>query len=843
RYKFDPNWNVKVSTRKTTSGWDIYPYFSYGNSMLESNVPSYEMGGTMPNLSVGKCTYELTSYGRHVTSGTFTVTGEFGQKVALNDIPEQYQSFQVNVSSASANGGKEIPVEVVMDITTPDGQTNRISSPASDSKPAFIPFLPVGSRIKAAVSYDADAYPFIKGVSPANGEYTLVYDNDRQQSLDFAFEAIAKRSITGKTVTGTGADKKAVAYANVIVSQPITRNDGSSYTHKTVATSDENGDFTIPDAYAGYAGKIEIRAVGYSVAESTLASGTSAASLGEISLDYYGDYAIIPFLSKEPSALRGADGNFAKDDDGKTIGNELDGSLIDADASLLSINTIEINGTIYQRGTDWFEMERDGQSFVTFRNLSVLSSAASSGKNVIVHYNRPADNIFDVDGEKMTLRSFDITAKFGADKKLAARAVAYDPMGEITVTACDAENEGYVGYAVLSDGEQTLQNGSKDINVIGWAGGTGELIIPYKSSTKSHKLYTFYVNADDANLMSQLLKSGRPDLLDSANSGAIKTTNISKLVENSTVTLGSKQPSSCYSNIGFGPYGFDYVINAYSSDMNYAELRGIITKRDISDRDKDALYSVELSGTDSGSALIVNGEEPADDGIWYNKNTGADKLRNIISVPVYALIPYNSGTNTVDFGLTLNYKNNGVISSDSLSITEEVLNFDISVPENVNVRDELEKAGWTNGQRFDDYPWQLGINITAYKGDDRENTITIWDNGAAIGTLNAAELNGATERKFKLTDMFDAGTHSIWATREKRSGSGYVTVSTPKKSVYLNLSERDIYSGAMIWYHNGKRQGTTVPVAPSMPSIVVFPIYGASADELENVYLQTNKNG
>ena len=835
RYKFDPDWHLLGSTRKTTSGWDIYPYFSYGTSMLGSNVPSYEMGGTMPNLSVGKCTYELTSDGRHVTSGTFTVTGEFGQKVALNDIPEQYQSFQVNVSSASANGGKEIPAEVVMDITTPDGQTNRISSPASDSKPAFIPFLPVGSRIKAAVSYDADAYPFIKGVSPANGEYTLVYDNDRQQSLDFAFEAISKRSITGKLLTGT--DKKAVPYANVIVSQTITRSDGTSYTHKTTVLSDENGNFTVPDAYAGYAGTVEIRANGYNVVERGLASGSSTAALGEISLDYFGTYSIIPTLKKEPIRLRGADGNNAKDIDGKEIGNELEGKLLDSDAALLEVDSIEVGGTKYYRTTDWFENIVGGQNVINFKNVSILSSAASSGKKVTVHYKQPTDGIFDIDGTKMTLRSFDVTAEFDSNNSIEAAAVAYKPEGDIRVTAVSSDSEYKVGYAVLSDGvvSYTDDNGNtqQDINVVSWAGGKGELSVNYSksaySSGNSFKLYTFNVNDEDSKVMTQMLKNGRPKL--SVSSSAVKTTDV-KLVENSIITAGEKIPSNTYSDIDMGAYSFDYVLAPYDEDVNLVEVRGILTKRDTSS--KDTLSSVSI---DSG-AIVVNGIQGTDDGVWTNKTLESGNLKNIVSAPVYALVPYKSGTSNVDFTIKVSYQNNDTKakSSDVYKISDEILNFDITVPDNISMTDEMKKTGWNENDPMQ--PWKLGISIAAYKSDDaKENVITVWDNGAAIGTVNANELDGATERKFALTDMYTPGTHTIYATREQKQGSGYVTVSTPKRYVFVSASKKDVFAGGYVWYHNGKVHSGIVAVNPHARSIIVFKVYGALSTDVDSVGL------
>ncbi len=816
-----------------SKGKKVRTYFSNTQRTVSTDNQQHTIGGTIPGLARGECNYEITYGGKHIHSGKFNVTGALGQQVSMSGLPQSGGAFEINVSSASANGGTEIPVTISAEYTTPDGQTNKMLQ--EGSKLAINPMLPAGTSVKATVSYDADAYPFVKGVTPQEQNFTISYDNANQKS--FAFEAIAKRSITGKLVTGTGSDKKNIANANVIVSQTITRNDGTSYTHKTTVLSDENGNFTIPDAYAGYAGTVEIRANGYNVVERGLDSGSSTAALGEISLDYFGTYSIIPTLKKEPIRLRGADGNNAKDIDGKEIGNELEGKLLDSDAALLEVDSIEVGGTKYYRTTDWFENIVGGQNVINFKNASILSSAASSGKKVTVHYKQPTDGIFDIDGTKMTLRSFDVTAEFDSNNSIEAAAVAYKPEGDIRVTAVSSDSENKVGYAVLSDGvvSYTDDNGNtqQDINVVSWSGGKGELSVNYDkaaySSGKSFKLYTFNVNDEDSKVMTQMLKNGRPKL--SVSSSAVKATDV-KLVENSIISAGEKIPSNTYSDIDMGAYSFDYVLAPFDEDVNLVEVRGILTKRDTSS--KDTLSTVSI---DNG-AIVVNGIQGTDDGVWTNKTLESGNLKNIVSAPVYALVPYKSGTSNVDFAIKASYQNNDTKakSSDVYKISDEILNFDITVPDNISMTDEMKKTGWNENDPMQ--PWKLGISIAAYKSDDaKENVITVWDNGAAIGTVNAAELDGATERKFALTDMYTPGTHTIYATREHKQGSGYVTVSTPKRYVFVSASKKDVFAGGYVWYHNGKVHSGIVAVNPHARSIIVFKVYGALSTDVDSVGL------
>ncbi|MBQ6554119.1 MAG: hypothetical protein IJL89_02695, partial [Firmicutes bacterium] len=679
-----------------SKGKKVRTYFSNTQRTVSTDNQQHTIGGTVPGLAKGECTYEITNNGKHIYSGKFNVTGALGQQVSMSGLPQSGGAFEINVSSASANGGTEIPVTISAEYTTPDGQTNKMLQ--EGSKLAINPMLPAGTSVKATVSYDADAYPFVKGVTPQEQNFTISYDNANQKS--FAFEAIAKRSITGKLVTGTGSDKKNIAYANVIVSQTITRNDGTSYTHKTTVLSDENGNFTIPDAYAGYAGTVEIRANGYNVVERGLASGSSTAALGEISLDYFGTYSIIPTLKKEPIRLRGADGNNAKDIDGKEIGNELEGKLLDSDAALLEVDSIEVGGTKYYRTTDWFENIVGGQNVINFKNASILSSAASSGKKVTVHYKQPTDGIFDIDGTKMTLRSFDVTAEFDSNNSIEAAAVAYKPEGDIRVTAVSSDSENKVGYAVLSDGvvSYTDDNGNtqQDINVVSWSGGKGELSVNYDkaaySSGKSFKLYTFNVNDEDSKVMTQMLKNGRPKL--SVSSSAVKATDV-KLVENSIISAGEKIPSNTYSDIDMGAYSFDYVLAPFDEDVNLVEVRGILTKRDTSS--KDTLSTVSI---DNG-AIVVNGIQGTDDGVWTNKTLESGNLKNIVSAPVYALVPYKSGTSNVDFAIKVSYQNNDTKakSSDVYKISDEILNFDITVPDNISMTDEMKGLAGTKTTR------------------------------------------------------------------------------------------------------------------------------------------------
>lgn|GEM_PF-5947799 len=821
-------------TLTDSTGKTVRTYFANTQRMLSTDNQQHTVGGTVQGLAKGECNYEITHNGKHIHSGSFNVTGELGQKVSMSEVPTTYHSFDVKVSSKNANGGTEIPVTINMDITTLDGQTHRISK---DGSYAYNLHMPSGSEVTATVSYDADAYPFIKGVTPTEQSFIVSSDNNTAQIINFDFESIAKRSITGKLVTGTGSDKKPVAYANIIVGQPITRNDGSAYTHKTTVLSDENGNFTIPDAYAGYAGTVEIRANGYNVVERGFASGSSTAALGEISLDYFGTYSIIPTLKKEPIRLRGADGNNAKDIDGKEIGNELEGKLLDSDAALLEVDSIEVGGTKYYRTTDWFENTVGGQNVINFKNASILSSAASSGKKVTVHYKQPTDGIFDIDGTKMTLRSFDVTAEFDSNNSIEAAAVAYKPEGDIRVTAVSSDSEYKVGYAVLSDGvvSYTDDNGNtqQDINVVSWAGGKGELSVNYSksaySSGNSFKLYTFNVNDEDSKVMTQMLKNGRPKL--SVSSSAVKATDV-KLVENSIIFAGEKIPSNTYSDIDMGAYSFDYVLAPFDEDVNLVEVRGILTKRDTSS--KDTLSTVSI---DNG-AIVVNGIQGTDDGVWTNKTLESGNLKNIVSAPVYALVPYKSGTSNVDFAIKVSYQNNDTKakSSDVYKISDEILNFDITVPDNISMTDEMKKTGRNENDPMQ--PWKLGISIAAYKSDDaKENVITVWDNGAAIGTVNAAELDGATERKFYLTDMYTPGTHTLYATRDRKQDSGYVTVSTPKRYVFVSASKKDVFAGGYVWYHNGKVHSDKVVVNPHARSIIVFKVYGALSTDVDSVGL------
>ncbi|MBQ9518262.1 MAG: carboxypeptidase regulatory-like domain-containing protein, partial [Firmicutes bacterium] len=821
----------------------------------------YDRITTMAGLVPGEYDYEITKSGRHIHSGTITVADEFYQTFSFGTgglgVPEALGYVTANISSASANDGKAVRAAVALEVTTPDGKTSSTSQTAEADGTLNFGTYPQGSTIKAKISFDADNYPLIEGFTP--GEITQVLG----YSYNFAFNASAfkKRSVSGTVCGGTSADNKKISNANVIITQTLPLLDGTEHRVTYSGKTDENGNFKIKNVADGTPGTIEIRAAGY--APKTIALDAYSSNMGisgvsdnwttlagTVYLDYLGELSIVSALKKEPEKLLGADGTAAKDDDGNTIGSELGDSMLNADASLVDIDNIVISGATYRRGTDWIEECSGEQSIITFNDPSILSSAAAGGKTVTVNYIRPAYGTFNIDGELMSLRSFAVDAKFDAGRNVMAQAVAYKPKADIRVTACEKNEEGLVGFAVLSAGTISFtENGSpaEEMRILAWEGGVGELSLEPRVSdyTGSCTLYTFTVRQEDANVMRQLLRCGRPRLLDAVDtSGVFVKTNVTPR-PNSVVMLGKKIPARTYSDIGLGPYSFDYIAEPYSEDVNYAVVRGVISKRDTSQLNKDMLFAVTLEnkGGSGKAEFLVNGEESYSDGTWYNVLNTNHIPRPVLSTVVYALVPYKAETNTIDFDIQINTTDDGYIQkAERFNIVETVDNFDITLPEDrVHIQDKMRENGWYEGcgQLYD---WLLDVDVAASKSlDKRENTITVWDNGTAIGTVDAENLNGVTRCGFKLTNMFAPGTHVIYATRETAVGNTYSVVSTPKRTVEVSADEKEIYVTDMVWYHNGQaRSGGTMSVNPKVRSIIIFKVNGALSTDLDEVYVHTD---
>ncbi|MBQ9437763.1 MAG: hypothetical protein IJU50_05475 [Lachnospiraceae bacterium] len=862
---------------------------------------------TMGTMLPGIYNYEITGESGHITGGTVTVSSNTYEKgISLRNDLHVPEIKALKVKTAGHEDAKKLSGLLTGKLQYADGSSGSFSLQVKDGA-GSLSGLPAGASLTAmGFSYNPKDYRTVHLAEGALQDFALGKGSG-EASLEIPFTAYGQwKEIKGRLMNGD----KPVPYGIVSIAQQVGEG-GERFESILSATSEADGTFRFlsrkidvsrtdsfkavyltETLYRDYPAALQVRAATYDYQETAIpaSSGADIYDVGDIQLSWQGELKIKPRLMIRQEKLYSGQRIEETSDYpaspykvwhvGKVQSSEIAGSsddtLLEADSSLISVDYIEAGGQKYYRDQDWDEVIEDGEPTIYMRTGGALDKALSARGAIRLHLNQPSGEIFTIGGAQYRLESQEVRVSLDAGRCAYADAIAKRAGGEIRATIVPAGDEEEVGFLVagrianygnaawrLDSGAWNGWQGDDKDSGVAYAFGTGEISLAYQGvagqAGENIDLLSFRAAASDVNYILQMIRENPSALADYSqrNPDSVYYTFVESYGNRSTSISGMTPPKNM-AEVNLGYFSFDYAVEPYPYNINYAVVKGTVSKRHperLYEGSNPSIYFsliAEPEYDDKGN--IINIPEGAHPEFFLNgKQVGGsqdpglgDRFR---SAQVYALLPLQESENRLEYNFTVKYTG----GTQTFRVSEPLDLFDISVPEQVSLT-ELRDLG----RIYDNRLWDLTVGMRYTPGSDPvENQISIWDNGVKIYEFPwEQEVWWKPNARYQeilacLTDPDIPDSHTIWATHPKKNADGsYSTVSTERRQLEVVEGGSDIYTCDFHWLHINDQglqdfafmtandfTAKTLRIWPVKNSILTFRIANASREMISGVTL------
>lgn len=761
---------------------------------------------SLGDLATGTYHYEITGKSGYIASGDVGVVR--GETVWFT-VPEL-------CTFRSCVDGETIPATTALTLKNPDGETHRITAAAGQT----LTQIPAGTQIHAEISFDTDAYRDVTITERAK-DLTL---ND-SGSMAFTAEKLQMRSLAG---TVSNARSGRVSGVTVTVTQQIERC-GKTETVTTSTKTDSSGAFSI-EVYDGFNATLECRGL-YGSSE-PMAVNAVDTEVGDVSLTKPADFTVI-LKMKYVDTL-----------DGERIETSLD-------SAYLNVRGIQADGS-YLTLKDFTQTVVDGQLILTVPAGKIPVTADLSKLLVEAVCT-------DVNGMKVATDSLRAPIKADANGNAIAEFTVRPNFNELRGTLVE-DGSGSVGFLSVLNASGACY----------YAYGTGELRVAYPEAG-TWTIVALKIREADAETLAACLGS------DPYNAGVLMTrikdyfpykygVNVQDRYLSGVVSIGTSYPRENIDTRLFPPYTVRYTTEM-STTPGYIHISGVLEKRNPNVDDRAYLAHANLKvntetfnwNQDANylpTAFTINGEQALKNTYpvpwtWVKSESPNpskwNKLSACQAIPFSAEVPMTTG-NQIRFKLEIGCDNG---ETGTYVFCADLNVFDLDVPVFYSIpRTSLGAERET---------WSLPFTLRAFPEDtDRENVVTVWDNGTAVATVNFPGNAQSFATGVQLTDCGTPGVHVLWATREIETAPGvYETISTERRICTLtHQTNEDVYISNLYWLHYNESKGAkdipdylskggtpdnlagkTLTIWPGKRSDMTFRVNNACSDEIFGVDL------
>lgn len=803
---------------------------NYGKTVVLTDALLEEC--SLGEIATGSYHYEFTGASGYIAGGDVTITR--GDTVSFASLPE-LGSFTASTNRA------DVAAAVTLTYTSPDGETHQ----ASGAVGTTMKQLPAGASVTAVVTYDASAYPEVRGLD--RDTKTTVIDGDT--TLSFAFSSFTMTKLSGYLMRGAAGNYRQLNDVYVTVEQTIVRGGKEELFTQTMKTgADSSGyrrGYFMFSVYDGFDVKLTFRGLTVGTHTETVPASELASYLSRsVYIDEAENsvYTVMPRLYIE--TLRSVDEN------GKPYFGENDSVRSTADSAQLSFYGAYLSSNYF--GKDYFDQYTvAGQTVLKFHDIT----AAYETDRMTLNYSA---SLLDPNGAPLNVTS-DGPVVFDANGNGTADFTARYRGGEVRATVVDDPDSGNVGFLVV------YQKVTDTFQYCYFAQGTGELTVAFPQSMSGAKVMAFMVPEADAGEIAELLRTNSKTLAEMTDSPRqwgtgryiyekeLPYKDLS-LSGGTRVYLDDMKPTESISTELLPPFRFRYSFDLGSSS-DTVKMTAVLERRELKN----------WGNTEWVSLCVVNpvtGETTAPASFTLNgaSSSGSMAIRQDFAAgTITAELPLDAD-NKVRFRLEITDAALSIGTVQEVEIEEALRILDISIPSMVSISDQLrsQKLSEINTTEEQKSRWKLPVSIRATGNKTNltaeSSKVTVWDNGVAIDTFYVSAWN--YRRNLRLVDNLKPGVHMIWLTMTNCPVDGeLVTVtSQPKALCLMDTFETGAYVSDLTWDHWNHRvsgqecdhmvfanlsdiAGRTIWIWPGKRSRMQFKVNNAVKAELTGVNL------
>lgn len=708
------------------------------------------------------------------------------------------------------------PAQVTLSLRTPDLETHSavgVSGTAMQD-------IPLNTNVTVSLSYE-DELGEISACTP-DGAGGSPFQLQGDTTLHYTYHPFSYRTISGvlwgkrEVQSGplAGHQYAVVPWDTaVIVTQEISRG-GKTETVTQTWNPRPNPSGKVRDighysfrCYDNIPVQVEIRSMNWkTVTRTVTAPGDQV--LEDVELEQGGEQIIVVSAqATTPRSIR---------EDGSLVDAASDSQTTSVDAGFLNVYAISDGNKQYGADSGAFETYyADGKIVVKVRD-----GIAADGKTIWTY----ADGRTEVGGVTLGLhwRNAAQSVKWNASGSMTTSYTLSYQGGELRGTVVDATDPDMTGFLILQ---------SRYGNAL-FTSGKGELHLGYAESETgaSHKVLALMVRDEYAGEMAEILQQQFDQVLaqaatwENSRSRAIVFRDVT-LYNASYMYLDPLRPVTPVKGELLRPWEFDYyytaAVNTLEEDNDIVQMVGRLTKRFPETPDADWLKVVKLYTLKDGVKLsvpfTVNGEDAGlgADYHWDVNHYTHPKNYRPTELTIVADLPMDRYQNAVRFELEV-FHNNGTnpnqgspgnTVSQSFRLNDTVPMFQLSVPTTVSLMDEMAALSLNTAPPEKQALWTLKVGVRAFVSEDeKENAVTIWDNGVAVDTFSipayANRSSQVISRQLRLTDNLNPGVHVLWATRTYR---GQTMCTQPQAFNLIQDSIDQVYISDLSWVHYNHR--------------------------------------
>lgn len=796
--------------------------------------------------------------GLRYTRGMEKDISAFFEDLALCSLTVNTEGFVSEITGGTVNP----PAKVTLTVTTPDLQEHKVTGvtgvPMAD--------IPRSSSVTVALSYE-DPQGEISACVPEVGTPESPFNITGDLELDYTYKPFTYRTVSGhiwaQKTTSSGYVSGFVPWDAVITLTQEVNRGGETETCTLTATPTRPASGNLWDAgnfsfrcYDNIPATVEIRSMSWrTVTRTVTAAGDQ--SLGDITLEPGGEQVIVVSASAAtPQTVW---------EDGTPYFGEPDSVTVPLDTDFLNIYQIGVDGRQYGASSGAYE------------------TCTAAGKTVVTIH----DGIITTGGAAIWLYAYGSTQVGGVTlniplgsqtKQVKSQGgllqAQFEPVyqgGELRTTVVDADDSEMTGFLIYQNSRGKAS----------YVSGKGELRLSYPQADAGDRTVLTLMVADrDAAEMARVLDSEFDKVLTQA-----KTWEASRYqtILSRTVNLRDgcyvylkkeMRPAAPIRGELLSPWLFDYYITL-GTTADTVRMVGTLTKRFPETPDADYLeclkiYTVTETGERLSVPFTVEGEEA---GLvtdvmnhvqyysWVVRHyTHAADYRPE-QVTVAAELPLHGSFNAVNFEMDVMHHRGALPAyagslTRTLSFSEEIPMFQLSVPGTVSLLDEMAARGLAAAPAEQQAAWTLNVGVRAFISDDpEENVITIWDNGVAVDTFTVAAgaypNSTVIGRPVRLVNNLKPGVHVLWATR---TYNGETMSTEPRAFNLIHEAIEQVYISDLRWTHYNHRlpndrpddyyfrnlsdmAGETFWIWPGKRSDMSLILHNALGSEVEGVSL------